>query len=317
MTAKPDAADFRSALGAFATGVTIVTASDGAGHDVGVTANSFNSVSLDPPMVLWSLARKSASLPAFSAASHFAVHVLAADQEALSNRFAQSGAEKFAGLQVARGAGATPLLEGTTARFECRTAYQYDGGDHVIFVGEVIAFARSERPPLLFHGGRYGLAARKVAALPEAPQADRSAGGFGEDFIGYLLGRAHYQLLAGMRPALVELGIGLGDHFVLGALGVGGPRTPAEIEAVIGYTGAHATAERIADLADRGLIEARGDAARLALTEAGRLAFVELAAAAKAIEENVLDLLDPGETAVLRNLLKQVIHGTDAGLRDL
>lgn len=93
---------FRSALGAFATGVTIVTARDSQGRDVGLTANSFNSVSLDPPMVLWSLARSARSLPAFLAASHFAVHVLAADQEELSLRFAARGSEKFAGRPGAR-----------------------------------------------------------------------------------------------------------------------------------------------------------------------------------------------------------------------
>ena len=282
MSAKPASTDFRTALGAFATGVTIVTASGGAGNDVGVTANSFNSVSLDPPMVLWSLARKSTSLAAFSAASHFAVHILAADQETLSNRFAKPGERKFAGLELARGAGGAPLLDGTTARFECRTAYQYDGGDHVIFVGEVIEFNASGRPPLLFHGGRYGLAARKAAALSEASQADEPPGSFGEDFIGYLLGRAHFQLYAGMRPVMAELGIDLLDHFVLS-----------------------------------GLVEFAGEAAPLALTEAGRCAFLKLTAAAKAIEENVLELLDEGEIAVLRHLLKHVIRGTDVGLPDL
>lgn len=317
MSAKPASTDFRTALGAFATGVTIVTASGGAGNDVGVTANSFNSVSLDPPMVLWSLARKSTSLAAFSAASHFAVHILAADQETLSNRFAKPGEHKFAGLELARGAGGAPLLDGTTARFECRTAYQYDGGDHVIFVGEVIEFNASGRPPLLFHGGRYGLAARKAAALSEASQADEPSGSFGEDFIGYLLGRAHFQLYAGMRPVMAELGIDLLDHFVLSVLGAGGPRTLAETEAVIGYTGSHVTPGRARALAARGLVEFAGEAAPLALTEAGRCAFLKLTAAAKAIEENVLELLDEGEIAVLRHLLKHVIRGTDVGLPDL
>lgn len=155
---------FRSALGAFATGVTIVTTRDELGRDVGLTANSFNSVSLDPPMVLWSLAKSSRSLPAFLAASHFAVHVLAADQEELSIRFATRGAEKFEGLEVERSPQQVPLLRGCSARFVCRTAFRHEAGDHMIFVGEVGAFDHSDRPELLFHRGRYSLAVPKASS---------------------------------------------------------------------------------------------------------------------------------------------------------
>src|SRR6185503_13266212 len=114
-----DAREFRNALGAFTTGVTIVTTCDGAGRDVGLTVNSFNSVSLEPPLVLWSLARSSASLAAFVEAPYFAVHILGARQEALSNCFARRGADKFAGLELVRGHGGVPLLDGCAARFEC------------------------------------------------------------------------------------------------------------------------------------------------------------------------------------------------------
>src|ERR1700681_4436653 len=167
--------EFRRALGAFATGVTIVTTRDSAGQDIGLTANSFNSVSLNPPMVLWSLSRHSLSLPAFIAAEHFAVHVLAATQDDLAQLFATRGADKFAGLAVERGPDSIPLLEGCAARFQCRTAYRYEGGDHVIFVGAVLAFDQSERDPLVFHGGEYAIAARKpgMAAVTDAlPDAD-------------------------------------------------------------------------------------------------------------------------------------------------
>src|SRR5215213_7611295 len=133
-----DARAFRNALGAFTTGVTIVTTRDSCGRDVGLTVNSFNSVSLEPPLVLWSLARSSASLAAFVEADYFAVHILGARQEALSNLFAQRGADKFAGIAMRRGHGGVPLLDGCAARFECRTAYRHEGGDHEIFVGEVL-----------------------------------------------------------------------------------------------------------------------------------------------------------------------------------
>lgn len=174
----PDTFQFRKALGSFATGVTIVTTRDHAGRDVGLTVNSFTSLSLDPPLVLWSLSRSANSLPAFIDAPYFAVHILAAEQESLSNRFAQRGAEKFLGLRFRRGIGEVPLLEGCSAHFECRTVHRYEGGDHEIFVGEVISFAHDERPPLVFHGGRYATALNKPeiagGAPAEAPTAELS-----------------------------------------------------------------------------------------------------------------------------------------------
>ena len=135
-----DIREFRNALGSFTTGVTIVTTCDQQGQDVGMTANSFNSVSLDPPLVLWSLAKSSGSLPAFANAEYFAVHILAADQEPLSNVFAKKGAATFAGLAVGRRHGGVPLLDHCSARFECRTAYRYEGGGHEIIVGQMVLF---------------------------------------------------------------------------------------------------------------------------------------------------------------------------------
>jgi 3-hydroxy-9,10-secoandrosta-1,3,5(10)-triene-9,17-dione monooxygenase reductase component len=170
----PDQAarDFRTALGSFVTGVTIVTTRDAAGRDVGLTANSFNSVSLDPPMILWSLALSSSNLRAFRTAPWWAVHVLASEQEALSARFASRDVEKFAGIAVGRGPGDIPLLQGCAARFICRTAFEYEGGDHAIFVGEVQSFDRAGHPPLIYHQGRYG---RVLADTPDAAAALRDA----------------------------------------------------------------------------------------------------------------------------------------------
>ena len=146
---------FRDALGAFATGVTIATTLDADGAPVGVTASSFNSVSVDPPLVLWSLARSARSLDAFCSSGHFAVHVLAAGQERLSNRFASQGDDKFAGLEWQPGTLGSPVLEDYAARFECRTRHLYEGGDHVILVGEVVEYLSHDVEPLLFHAGRY------------------------------------------------------------------------------------------------------------------------------------------------------------------
>jgi 3-hydroxy-9,10-secoandrosta-1,3,5(10)-triene-9,17-dione monooxygenase reductase component len=146
---------FRRALGTFTTGVTIITTVDPSGADVGMTANSFNSLSLTPPMVLWSLGHTSTNFATFLEATHFAVHILAADQDLLATRFSQRGIDRFAGLVLDRGHGGVPLLDGAAARFECRTAHRYEGGDHVIFVGEVLGFHHWEKDPLMFKGGRF------------------------------------------------------------------------------------------------------------------------------------------------------------------
>lgn len=148
--------EFRSALGMFATGVTIVTARAAGGDLIGLTANSFNSVSLEPPLVLWSLARAAASLPAFSAGSHYAINVLAADQKTLAERFALKGADRWTGVPFVEGAGGAPLIAGAAASFECFNRSRYEEGDHVIFVGEVERCThRAGATPLLFHGGRF------------------------------------------------------------------------------------------------------------------------------------------------------------------
>src|SRR3712207_6687649 len=127
--------EFRSALGMFATGVTIVTATTAEGRAIGLTANSFNSVSLDPPLVLWSLSRAAASLPAFSTGSHYAINILAADQKLLAERFALKGADRWGGVEFTRGCGDAPLITGAAATFECFNRSRYEEGDHVIFVG--------------------------------------------------------------------------------------------------------------------------------------------------------------------------------------
>ncbi|MBX3656678.1 MAG: flavin reductase family protein [Ramlibacter sp.] len=148
--------EFRSALGMFATGVTIVTARTAAGDLIGLTANSFNSVSLDPPLVLWSLARAAGSMPAFSTGSHYAINILGSHQKDLAERFALKGADRWGGVTFVEGTGGAPLIAGAAATFECFNRSRYEEGDHVIFVGEVERCAHAPGvSPLLFHGGRF------------------------------------------------------------------------------------------------------------------------------------------------------------------
>ena len=126
------------------------------GSLIGLTANSFNSVSLGPPLVLWSLARAASSMAALSTGSHYAINILASDQKALAERFASRVGERWNGVAWREGVAGTPLLEGAAAVFECFNRSRYEEGDHVIFVGEVEHCAyQAGASPLLFHGGRF------------------------------------------------------------------------------------------------------------------------------------------------------------------
>jgi len=151
-----DPRDFRNALGSYATGVTIITAAGTDGKPYGLTCNSFASVSLNPPLVLWSLVLYSSSLSVFQNASHFAVNVLGVSQQALSNKFAKSSDDKFVGVDWTPGVGNAPLLRDSVANFQCRAVNRYYGGDHVIFLGAVEAYAYNRDEPLLFARGGYG-----------------------------------------------------------------------------------------------------------------------------------------------------------------
>jgi flavin reductase (DIM6/NTAB) family NADH-FMN oxidoreductase RutF len=151
-----DPRDFRNALGMFATGITIITASGVDGKPVGLTCNSFASVSLNPPLVLWSLGIYSPNISVFQNASHFAVNVLGASQQPLAKQFAKSSENKFAGVSWQPGLGNAPVLADTVATFQCRSADRYYGGDHVIFLGAVEAYAYNQSEPLLFARGGYG-----------------------------------------------------------------------------------------------------------------------------------------------------------------
>ncbi len=150
-----DSRQLRNVLGTFTTGVTIVTTRDEQGVHHGVTANSFSSVSLEPPLVLWSQALTSRSFAAFRDSEYFAVNILADDQIELSNHFAKSRDDKFANVSFTEGLGGTPVLAGTVAHFECAKVASYPAGDHVIYVGRVERVGHSGRRPLAFAHGRY------------------------------------------------------------------------------------------------------------------------------------------------------------------
>jgi 3-hydroxy-9,10-secoandrosta-1,3,5(10)-triene-9,17-dione monooxygenase reductase component len=313
-----DPKDFRRALGMFATGVTIVTTQAADGTPIGITANSFNSVSLDPPMVLWSLANNSRSLAAFSDSTHWNVHILSNEQEALSNQFARAGEDKFAGLAMDSQASNAPLLTGCTARFQCKTAFKYEGGDHTIFVGEVVKYDNSTLPPLLYVTGGYALAARKAAPISTEPQANTDGALYTENLLGYLFGRAHFQFLHAIRGSLQQRQLNDTDFFVLSLLSVRQPMAAEDMASHIAYTGVEVGAPALQSLVHRGLLMADpGDATALCLSPTGSDVILHVLAAAKSVEAGLVERMGELESAALRNLLKQAISATDPGLPKL
>jgi len=317
-----DSREFRSALGAFTTGVTVVTAVGPDGARVGVTANSFNSVSLDPPMILWSLAKTSRSLAAFEQATYWAVHILAADQETLSNHFARSAANKFIGLDVEAGPGGVPLLKDCASRLQCKTAFKYEGGDHVIFVGEVLRFDRRDVAPLVFQGGQYALAARKAEpALLSGNTPRESDVSFGEDFLGYLLWRAHQHFRHRVVVHLQAHGLDPDSFMILAMLLHRDARTPKQLASSMLPTAGDGFDKLLATVVALGLVsvtepthDAGPQGAIVHLTAKGREVTLLIHAASKAIETDLLGRLDTGEALAFKHLIRRFIVQTDPGL---
>lgn len=156
-----DAREFRAALGDYATGVTIVTTLDAAGRAIGLTVNSFTSVSLDPPLVLWSIDRGSPLFDAFMQADHYAVHVLRQDQQELAQNFSDDNAARFTDMSYESGIAGLPLLQRYSTLLQCEVSNRHTEGDHVILVGRVIGISTQSAAPLLYHQGQYhGLRAK-------------------------------------------------------------------------------------------------------------------------------------------------------------
>jgi 3-hydroxy-9,10-secoandrosta-1,3,5(10)-triene-9,17-dione monooxygenase reductase component len=299
-----DGRALRNALGNFATGVTVITARTPAGETVGVTANSFNSVSLDPPLVLWSLARKSRSLPAYLAADHFAVHVLAADQVPLSQRFATPMENRYAGIEFRTGAGGAPLLEGCAARFQCKAVHRYEGGDHLIIVGEVVAFDASGRAALLYYKGGYAVSATHPLTRPTDP--DIVPGGFVDDYVNYLLRRCSQRFQRHFEPVLNRYDVNHYEWRVLALLSDRDGRSLEELAAP-----AMVPVQRMIGVLDglqaKDRVRAAGLAAvRYRLTPAGAELAMRLRAEAKAHEADVLSVGSADEGRALKDAVRRL-----------
>jgi len=308
---------FRNALGQFATGVTIVTACGPRGERVGATVSSFNSVSLDPPMVLWSLDKRALSRSIFETSTHFAVHVLTLEQQELAQRFARRGTEKFEGLPCGGGLGNAPLLTDCAACFECETRHRYDGGDHVIFVGEVKRFKHVTGAPLVFHGGTFA-EARLLAGAAIDAAVDEATGRFGPDFLCYLLARAHFQTYRPLAAEFERVGITETEYFVLSMLCIRDGLSYAALGRLLEHTGHAPTRVDIAAMRARNLVRLAGGAdGAIHITDSGRRAYVLVLSADGRIASKALAGFSPREIAELGGYLRRVIQNTNAGSPDV
>ncbi len=303
--------DFRAALGTFATGVTIVTTTSETGEPIGVTASSFNSVSLDPPLVLWSLAKSSSSKEAFCSSGHFCIHVLSAAQEELSNNFARSGAEKFADVKWRSGVLGSPVLDNYSALFQCKMMHEYEGGDHVILVGEVIEFDRKDHAPLLFHGGRYAESRPKVKN-EAGDNVDVTGGRFTEDFLLYLVSRAHFQTSLPTREKFEQLGLTQTEYMVLAVLSMIAPAKSSDISDRLGHTGLAPSDVELESMLERELLLKNGN--EFDLSAKGRSNLIETLEVAKAFEDGLMAHLTDSEVADAKYVLKKIIELTSENL---
>ncbi|MFT0532775.1 p-hydroxyphenylacetate 3-hydroxylase reductase component [Castellaniella hirudinis] len=294
----------RRALGNFATGVTIVTAHDGETM-VGVTANSFSSVSLDPPLVLWSVDKRSGSFPVFQRASHFAINVLSMGQIALSNRFARPHDDRYAGVAWRAGQGGCILLEDTSANFQCRKQQIIDGGDHWILLGQVVEFEDNGRPPLVYHQGSYSM----VLPHPHREQAnasavDKSLRGRLADHAYFLLTQAVRSYQQSYQPEQMKIGWRPSEARLLMILDDGPCRDMAALSHDADMP-VHAVEQTLTLLGSRGLV--RRTEGGYELTPEGCTQVCDIWALAQRHEAQVLSRFDATEVAAFKRVLKGIM----------
>lgn len=300
-----DPKDLRRALGKFATGVTVVTTIDENGDDVGMTANSFSSVSMDPPLILWSVDKGNMGTKAYREAEYFAVNVLNDSQVDISNRFAKRGEDKFSGLDFTRGVGGVPRITGSASIFECRTWNTYDGGDHLIIVGEVLNYTYQESVrSLVFHNGRYALS-EMHPAMKSREDAVPLEGGVLKDYVLYLLRQALFTYSSSFYPKLSAFDITAEEWRVLTLLADRSKLSANEIGQLVSQP-PQDLADTLAWLSEKQLLTT-ADEDLYCLTGAGRAKASELLDLAFEHERSMLSGLDDAEVTALQSGLKKLI----------
>lgn len=256
-----DGRAFRSALGQYGTGVAVITTLNG-GRPVGMTVNSFAAVSLDPPLILWSVQNSSGRAPAFAGAQHFAVNVLSADQLDISRIVAspQSGTGAFEQIEWTEGLAGVPLIEGAIARFECRTYDVLPGGDHQILVGHVERCAVAEGEPLLFVQGSYAASAPYSASGPEAATAAAGAPESEPAPFAQLVTAVNHRLSREFDEHRSRFGLSVGSSRVLKRLSTG-PQTVDEL-VTSAFLGPQAIEDALSELIEANLVEDTGSGFR-------------------------------------------------------
>ena len=299
----------RNALSSFATGVTIITTIDGAGEPVGMTASSFNSVSMDPPLILWSVTKTALSAPVFERADYFTVHVLAADQMALSNRFAKSGEDKFAGLEYQTNQFGIPQLPGALTLFDCKTWSVYEGGDHWIIVGEVLDMIAEKGEGLVFSGGSYATAA---SISPPTPSTQSDDGPI-EELLIYNLARAYVQVSSNFHTSVEEAGLSIPQWRILASLHGGKERSLPDLSTRT-FVSPKKMNHLLSQMQEAGwlTITDQGDTTMIAGTEEGDAQVEHLFALCAEQEADALGSAGKAGQAKLIELLRQVIDNTNS-----
>lgn len=306
MSAEFDPRAFRRALGNFATGVTVVTAATECGKRVGVTANSFNSVSLDPPLILWSLDKRSSSHVVFEQASHFAVNILAADQVDLSNHFARTKEDRFAEIAYEPGEGGAPVFADCAARFHCEKYRQVDGGDHWIMLGKVVAFDDFGRAPLLYHQGAYSMVLPHTRMTQRDP-AERPNSHFQgrlRDNLYYLMTQAVRSYQAHYQPRQLATGLRTSEARMLMVLENDAGLDQSELLREVAMP-QREVEEAIANLARKGLVAQ--EEGRVRLTVAGIDQTEALWSIAREEQERVFGEFTPEQVETFKDVLRSVI----------
>ncbi|MFO1311818.1 MAG: flavin reductase [Burkholderiales bacterium] len=308
-----DARAFRRCLGQFATGLTVVTTRSGDTH-CGLTVNSFASLSLDPPLVLFCIDRRSGSLPTFLEATHFAVNILGSRQIHLSRHFANPSVEKFSNVPWRMGRTGVPILADVVAHLECRRVATHDGGDHVIVVGHVEHYARYEGEALLFVQGRYGVPEDHPEAATR-PASPAGAGAEPRSSLLMLLFRAYHAVSASFQSHREEAGITLAQGRILAEL-YENPGLAFEALVRATYLARSDAEDAIAELVEAGLVE-RDAGGLLDLTDAGRARRELILAKTATFEAERTSGMTEAQIASGRAFLQALIRsGERSGARD-
>ena len=301
VTTAVDPKALRRCLGSFATGVAVMTTRH-ADSDRGITVNSFTSLSLDPPLILWCLARTSRSYSAFTVSEHFIVNILAVDQVTVSNRFAFRSEDEFpVDVPFSRAIAGVPLLQGTCAHVQCRRAQVFDGGDHVVVVGEVLAFAGSDRPGLVYHGGQYAVAEAHPSAV--AHSQDHLKKGFLDSTVRPGLESITRRFEACFDDELRDAGINSKESRIIGLLLSRGPLDGEGIANLTLVSGS-SLEETLESLTVKDLI-ARNHGI-YGLTASGRTLAASWSDRLRSYKANALGTIAPDEAETLQRMLDRL-----------